>query len=156
MENKKLIGLLIEDDERGLDRAITVAQAQGLDKVWPRYLDKNIIWTWVTNFEDFKKYIIEKGLPDVFGFDHDLGGNSYQLYHKHGGYKEGQINYDEYDEPTGFHCVKWLTEYCQDNKILLTGEVLSHSMNPQGRNNIISIFNNLKNFQEEYGIETDL
>ena len=151
--DKPVIGLLIEDDELGLQRAINVAQTQGLTPEWNCYNRKDIEWVWVTSFSEFTKYIVQNGLPDILAFDHDLGGNSYQLYHKHKGYKNSRINYDEYDEPTGYHCAKWLTEYCQDNKLRLTSEVYVHSMNPQGRDNIRSILNNFKKFQSTYGTD---
>lgn len=152
MESNK-IGLLIEDDERGLARALDVSRSQGLTSECNCYTRTDIEWFWVKSFDEFTKHITEHGLPDYLAFDHDLGGNSYQLYHKHKGYKDGNINYDEYDEPTGFHCAKWLTEYCQDNKMELTSEVFAHSMNPSGRENIKSILNNFKKFQATYGID---
>lgn len=153
MESSKRIGLLIEDDEMGMKRAMNAARSQNLYEALSCYIQKDIEWAWVKSFEEFTKYIVEKGIPDVMAFDHDLGGNSYQLYHKHKGYKTETINYSEYDEPTGYHCAKWLVEYCQDNKILLTTEVHAHSMNPQGRDNIVSILKNFKKFQASYGVE---
>jgi len=151
VSSNKKVGLLIEDDERGLDRAIDVSRLQLLDKTLMCYLDKTIYWVWVKSYTEFCEWITENGLPDVLAFDHDLGGNSYDLYSKHKGYKNDNINYDEYDEKTGFHCAKWLTEYCQDNDKKLTCEVHAHSMNPKGRENIISILENFKKFQEKYG-----
>lgn len=144
-------GLLIEDDEHGLNRAINAAISQRLDREWSCYLRKDIKWTWVKSYQEFIQHIVQNGLPDILAFDHDLGGNSYQLYHKHGGYQKNDINYDEYDEPTGYHCAKWLTEYCMDNKLKYTCDVYAHSMNPKGRENITSLLNNFKKFQEKYG-----
>lgn len=151
--SKPVIGLLIEDDVLGLQRAINVARSQGLREALDCYSRNDITWVWVTSFSEFTQYIVQKGLPDILAFDHDLGGNSYQLFHKHHGYKNTTIKYDEYDEPTGFHCAKWLTEYCQDNKLALTCEVFAHSMNPQGRENILAILNNFKKFQHTYGTD---
>lgn len=149
--NKPVIALLIEDDERGLNRAIDAARAQGLRDELECYLRKDVTWVWVKSFKEFTEYIVHNGLPELLCWDHDLGGNSYDLYHKHGGYKKNAIQYDEYDEPTGFHCAKWLTEYCQDNHLKLTSEIYVHSMNPSGRENIRSILNNFKKFQDTYG-----
>lgn len=150
---REVIGLLIEDDEMGLARALNAARAQGLTDECNCYTRDDVNWVTVKSFSEFTQYIVQKGLPDILAFDHDLGGNSYQLYHKHKGYKTTTINYDEYDEPTGFHCAKWLTEYCQDNSMLLTCQVFAHSMNPQGRENIRSILNNFKKFQSTYGTD---
>lgn len=151
LSNQYITGLLIEDDENGLTRAIHAARRQALVEEFNCYTRNDISWTWVKNFTEFAQYIVKNGLPDVMAFDHDLGGNSYQLYHKHKGYKSDKINYDEYDEPTGYHCAKWLTEYCMDNKLSLTSDIFCHSMNPQGRENIKAILNNFKKFQSTYG-----
>jgi len=146
------IGLLIEDDVRGLNRAIDAAKRQGLTSEWNCYMRSDIKWFWVKSFNDFTKHIVEWGLPDYLAFDHDLSDDAYQLWHTNNGYKNTEIDYNEYKEKTGYHCAKWLIEYCQDNNIKLTSEIFSHSMNPSGRENIKSILNNFKKFQEQYGI----
>jgi len=151
-ENK--IALLIEDDENGLTRAINAARSQNLSDALNCYVNPDLTWKWVKSFEEFTQYIVQNGLPHILAFDHDLGGNSYDLWHKHKGYKGNNINYDEYDEPTGYHCAKWLTTYCQDNKLKLECEVHAHSMNVKGRENIIAILDNFKKFQEKYGTES--
>jgi hypothetical protein len=59
----------------------------------------------ITNL--FKK-IQELGIPDVVSFDYDLA----DVY-----YEKQQFDYnDETQEKTGYHCAKWLTYYCIDNK----------------------------------------
>lgn len=149
----KRIGLLIEDDPEGLDRAINAARAQGLIHAMICYEDDTITWHWVKSYQEFVDYITNNDLPDILAFDHDLSDDAYELWHKHNGYKTSDINYDEYVVKTGYHAAKWLTEYCQDNKIKLTCKVYAHSMNPKGRENILSILNNFKSFQEKHGIE---
>lgn len=141
----KKIALLVEDDPNGLRRAINCAPNT---ETQTAYIDKNNEWTWVKSYDEFVKYISEKGIPDMIAFDHDLGGNSYTLYHKHKGYKSGNIDYDEYDEKTGYHCMKWLIDHCLDNNIVLKCEIYSHSMNDVGRSNILNIAQNFKKFQE--------
>ena len=153
MTSTKKIGLLVEDDPLGLTRAINAARAQGLDRELRCYTDPNITWHWVKSYDEFTKHITEKGLPDITAWDHDLSDDAYELWHKHKGYKNTDINYEEYRVKTGYHAAKWLTEYCQDNKLKLTCEVFAHSMNPKGRENIVSILNNFKSFQDRYGIE---
>lgn len=142
----KKIALLIEDDPNGLRRAINCAPNT---KTQTAYTDNNVEWHWVKSYNEFVEYIIKSGIPDMLAFDHDLGGNSYELYHKHKGYKSGNIDYDEYDEKTGFHCAKWLIDFCLDNKIELKSEIYSHSMNDSGRKNILSILENFKKFQND-------
>ncbi len=43
-------------------------------------------------------------------------------------------------EKTGYHCAKWLIDYCIDNKKELPHEIIVHSMNPYGSRNIKSLF----------------
>lgn len=144
------IGFLIEDDFDGLNRAIRCSPNQETSDA---YLAADINWIWAKNYEEAVKlfnayYIKNSKLPDVFAFDHDLGGNSYSLWHKHGGYQTQGINYEEYDEKTGYHFAKWITDFCLDNNIRFESEFYSHSMNSVGRQNILSILTNFKNFQE--------
>ena len=44
-------------------------------------------------------------------------------------------------EKTGYHCAKWLINYCMDNNLELPNEIIIHSMNPYGSENIKSLFN---------------
>lgn len=93
-------------------------------------------WVTVRNYNDFVKYITENGLPDLVSFDHDLA----------------DIHYDpttckesfEYTEETGYDCAKWLVMYCDDNGLPLP-KYLCHSMNPIGKENIISYLDSYKN-----------
>jgi hypothetical protein len=150
--NEYITGLLIEDDENGLTRAIHAARSQSLTDECNCYTRNDISWTWVKNFTEFTQYIVKNGLPDVMAFDHDLSDDAYILWQKNLGYKKKNIDYDEYTEKTGYHCAKWLTEYCQDNNLKLTSDVFCHSMNPKGRENIKAILNNFKKFQDTYGV----
>jgi sulfur relay (sulfurtransferase) DsrF/TusC family protein len=52
----------------------------------------------------------------------------------------------KYEEKTGYHCAKWLIDYCLDNKSLIpkTITILVHSMNPIGSRNIKSLFDTYK------------
>lgn len=43
-------------------------------------------------------------------------------------------------EKTGYHCAKWLIDYCLDNNEELPKRVIVHSMNPYGSRNIKSLF----------------
>jgi len=137
-------GLLIEDDPDGLNRAKRTAPDS---KTLAVYNSPDIEWTWVKNYDDFCKYLLKTGIPDVIAFDHDLNDADYALWHKHKGYVTENINYEEYQEKTGYHCAKFLVDLCIDSNILLKAEVYSHSMNERGRNNILSLINNFKEFQ---------
>lgn len=55
----------------------------------------NVRFTWVHNINEFQKYIMSNGMPDLVSFDHDLGA----------GLEKGS------------ECAKWLKNYCLQNKI---------------------------------------
>ena len=77
----------------------------------------------VPNFAEFIQFIIEKGLPGLISFDHDLG-----------------------EEKTGYDCAKFLVEYCLDHHTKLP-EYLVHSQNPVGKENIEKLLDNFSNFK---------
>lgn len=90
-------------------------------------------WHIVRNYEQFVSRILEKGLPDMISFDHDLAEIHYL-----------QSGSGEYTEKTGYDCAKWLVEYCMDHHLDLP-EFYCHSMNPVGKENIESLLKNFKN-----------
>lgn len=98
----------------------------------PIYKEKD--WVVVRSYDEFVEHITKNGLPDLISFDHDLGNDHYQ-------HTSGEIPYDTFEEKTGYHCAKWLVDYCQDNELTLP-EFMIHSMNPVGGRNIISVLVN--------------
>lgn len=90
-------------------------------------------WHIVRNYEQFVSRILEKRLPDMISFDHDLAEVHYL-----------QPGSGEYTEKTGYDCAKWLVEYCMDHHLDLP-EFYCHSMNPVGKENIESLLKNFKN-----------
>lgn len=99
----------------------------------PQY--DNVVW--VKHYNEFVQYIQENSLPDLISFDHDLG--DYQALYS-SGYIEGEL---PEDEKTGYDCIKWLIDYCIDNKLKLP-ECIVHSANPVGKKNIESYIENYK------------
>ncbi|WP_431611917.1 cyclic-phosphate processing receiver domain-containing protein [Chryseobacterium sp. 'Rf worker isolate 10'] len=89
-------------------------------------------WHIVRNYEQFVNRILEKGLPEMISFDHDLADEHYL--------KQGS---QEFVEKTGYDCAKWLIEYCMDNYLDLP-KFYSHSMNPVGKENILCLLQNFK------------
>lgn len=136
--------LLIEDDKNGLQRAIRCAPN---NQTFFAYTQKDFTLFWVKTYDEFVDWINTNGLPDICAFDHDLSPDSYDLYHKHNGYKDSDINYEEYKFKTGYDCAKYLVDYCIDNNKKLTSEVYSYSMNTKGRENILGLLNNFKQHQ---------
>lgn len=109
-----------------------------------------VLWTIVRNYEDFVKVIETRGLPEHISFDHDLGPAHYResMYnpdkHYNNYYTNGIL------VGTGYHCAKWLVEYCMDNKLPLPKWTV-HSMNPIGRENIESL---LTGYEKAYDKES--
>lgn len=89
-------------------------------------------WHVVRNYAQFVSRILEKGLPEMISFDHDLADEHYL-----------EQDSQEYVEKTGYDCAKWLIEYCMDHDAELP-EFYCHSMNPVGKENIEGLLNNFK------------
>ena len=92
-------------------------------------------WVIVRSYDEFVKYIEEKGLPETVTFDHDLADVHYGV--------QDHVDQDYYDlceEKTGYHCALWMINYCLDNELKLPKRVYIHSMNGVGARNINSLF----------------
>jgi hypothetical protein len=87
-------------------------------------------WVVVRNYDEFVKTILEQGIPKMISFDHDLADEHY----------DQKLSYDIYTEKTGYHCAKWLIDYCIDNKKELPDLIFVHSWNIGGAKNIVSLF----------------
>jgi hypothetical protein len=96
----------------------------------PVYLQAD--WVVVRDYEEFVSKVLSKGVPDMISFDHDLADAHYD---------QQNFDYDkEGEEKTGYHCAKWLIDYCLDNKLKVPTKIIVHSMNPIGSLNIKSLF----------------
>lgn len=104
------------------------------------YLEEK--WVVVRDYVEFVNLIAEKyiegALPKIISFDHDLADSHYL--------QQSDIDYDSFNERTGYDCAKWLINFCIDTDSPLPSWFV-HSMNPAGRANIESL---LKNFKCEY------
>jgi len=101
-------------------------------------------WIIVRNYYAFISLIQNKGVPDMVAFDHDLADEHY---------KKQDFDYnDESAEKTGYHCAKWLIDYCMDNDEKVPTKIIIHSMNPVGSENIKSLF---ETYYRIYNIEHD-
>ena len=106
-------------------------------------------WIIVRNYYAFITIIEKKGIPDIISFDHDLADIHYKVQ---------DFDYDREDyEKTGYHCAKWLIDYCLDNLLRypnfekeLPKKIIVHSMNPYGSKNIKSLFDT---FYKVYDIQ---
>lgn len=105
-----------------------------------------VAWTIVRNYNDFVKLIERDGLPAIVTFDHDLADEHYQEYHVAHDSKmlsRGTIRYDSFKEKTGYHCAKWLAEFCVDKNLPIP-TYYTHTMNGIGAENIRSILENAR------------
>jgi hypothetical protein len=99
-------------------------------------------WVIVRNYHEFVSAILQKDLPALISFDHDLAAAHYPLFHP------TKIPYDSYKEKTGYHCAKWLIDFCLEKKLDLP-KFIVHSMNPVGRENIEKLLKGFLNFQQK-------
>lgn len=101
---------------------------------------KNEKWIIARNYNEFVKIIETNGLPKLVSFDHDLGIEHYKN-------QNGIINYDKFEEKTGYDCAKWLCNYCQEHNLKFP-DYYVHTMNPVGSINIKSYITNYKKHVE--------
>ena len=105
-----------------------------------KYIYEDEEWDIVRTYNDFVGYIEHFGLPDLISFDNDLADEHYHPSM----YDDTNDRYNnhqtQFKEKTGYDCAKWLCNYCFENGLPLP-TYLVHSMNPVGRDNIISILN---------------
>lgn len=103
-----------------------------------------VSWTIVRNYDEFVRVVMANGMPNRVSFDHDLAEEHYRpsMYNPDRHYNNYYDN-GTFKEKTGFHCAKWLVEYCI-KKGLPFPEYFVHTMNPIGRENIVSYIESFK------------
>ena len=95
-------------------------------------LPENQHYSVVRNYNEFVDLITLRGLPKFVTYDHDLADSHYG-----DGLHGDDINYNKYNEKTGYDCAKWLVNECM-KKGVKHPPYQVHSMNPVGKQNIIS------------------
>lgn len=91
-----------------------------------------VIWIWVKSYNEFVEHIMDWGIPDAICFDHDLGDENISFL----------------KERTGKDCADFLVEYCMKHNVKLP-LWNCQSANPIGKENINSVLNNFKKYQDE-------
>lgn len=101
-------------------------------------------WIVVKDYYQFIQTVEEKGLPKLVSFDHDLADEHLNIA------GAGYTSWDEYykaeeeqREMTGYDCVKWLCNYCQENSKRFP-EYILHTMNDVGLHNMKTYIENYK------------
>ena len=97
-------------------------------------------WVIVRSYDEFVEYIVNNGIPNKISFDHDLADVHYEIKN------QNNIDYTKI-EKTGYHCAKWLANYCQDNTIKFP-EYYIHTQNVVGGDNIKCYIENYKKIIE--------
>ena len=91
------------------------------------------VWIVVRSYNEFVNLISScASKPAFISFDHDLGPKAYkQVIENNGTFDYNKLD----DEKTGYHCAKWLVDYCAQHGWRFP-EYRVHSMNPIGKENI--------------------
>ena len=105
----------------------------------PKFLST---WIWTPDIISFKKAITDffkdhKELPSLISINHDLTDEHVSLELRRG---SKPIYYEMYKSDTGLHCMKWLIEFCIENKTHLN-RVMVHGLNATGNQHIINMCN---------------
>ena len=113
------------------------------DVTWVKYKIPHVDWTIVRNYKEFVDVILDKGMPEMVSFDHDLepdkiDGDILNL-------KSCKI----IRSMTGYDCAKWLVDYCMKDNLPFP-KYYVHSMNPVGKTNIEKYIENYKKMFDGY------
>lgn len=100
-------------------------------------------WVTVRDYDSFVKTITKMGMPDIISFDHDHANEHYDqsMFTQELGERDYNDLYETFNEKTGLDCARWLMEYCRTNSYALPTYIV-HSMNPIGKQNILTELRN--------------
>jgi hypothetical protein len=108
-------------------------------------------WVIVQNYEEFTEYIKLNGIPDYISFEHDLAVEHISDFIKNQTIGAEAINYEQFEEKTGYDCALWLCEHIEEQREkgidLKINAVGVHSINPGGTMNILHCINEYKSYR---------
>lgn len=100
--------------------------------LWKTPVHKDLKWVICKNYRQFVDCITNNGLPEIVSFDHDLADIHYKIkpdmWRK---FSSAELQV----EHTGYDAVKWMCQYCIDNKKELP-ICYVHTQNTVGGDNI--------------------
>lgn len=104
-------------------------------------------WVIVRSYDEFVAQIARKGVPEFVSFDHDLADEHYRksMYNPDRHYSQYYTD-GTFKEKTGRCCAQWLVEHCLDTNMTIPLYTV-HSMNPIGKENIVSVMESGKRVQ---------
>ena len=135
MDRQVLTGLWLDDSRRDPNKFLSKkndsSESGAVVRNWYNQNMSNIEiqWTAVSNYWQFKDYILRNGVPDFVSLDHDLGKDPQTCALRDSG---------QY-APTGTDCALFLTSYCVRNHIPLPKYYI-HSANDNQRVFISKVF----------------
>jgi len=132
-----------KQDEIGQGDLFAFVSAYEYTKYEPFRTEK---WVVVRTHKEFIKMVEGRGVPNIVAFDHDLGDEHYPGFDKTGK-NTNIINYEDFQEKTGYDSAKWLCDYCQEHGEKFP-EYIVHSWNSVGSQNIINYIENYKKHVE--------
>lgn len=103
----------------------------------PITLQENTNIEWVTNYDEFVKWIERNGLPDALMLDHDLEPQQYTPEEYWSDYFASMVYQNKLIKETdygkcGVDCCRYLVDYINKNNLNLPPYYI-HSQNPVGR-----------------------
>ena len=98
---------------------------------------------WVKSFDHFVHNISTLGLPEIIFFDHDLGEKAMNHAIEQD-FKD--FDYSKVEEKTGYDCVKWLINYCEENNLSIPVYYFQ-TANPVGKENMQKLLQNYDNYK---------
>jgi len=120
------------------------------DVSWITNFPVNVEWVIAKNYDEFCQILIERGIPKIISFDHDLHKEHYPWSTQtEESYEKGFIPYEKYREKTGKECLEFSLEYLSNFRETIhpqevdDPQIFIHTMNVIGRNNMYDL---LKNF----------
>jgi len=102
---------------------------------WVQFDYTPLTWTVIRNYEDFVHLIQTEKVKRV-SFDHDLDMSATIECLRSSEFGE-KYDYRKVKKKTGFHCAVFLKEFCSKNDLEIP-QYIVHSLNSQGRDNIIN------------------
>jgi len=94
-------------------------------------------WVVVKNYQEFTDYFKHNEMPELISFDHDLTDAHYVYA------ATSYIPYSKIAVETGYHCLLWLILFCANKRISLP-QILIHTMNVEGTNNMNNLLDAYK------------
>ena len=135
MDKQVLTGLWLDDSRRDpnkfLNKKNDSSESGAVVRDWynQNMSNNEIQWTAVSNYWEFKNYILKNGVPDFVSLDHDLGKD----------HQTGALRDSGQHAPSGTDCAMFLVSYCLRKHIPLPKHYI-HSANDNQRVFISKVF----------------